>query len=120
MALAVVMVPLLAGCGAKESVETALATPLPSAAATQPPPDDSPLATTVPDASPSTPAATPAAAAESEAAEPEIIAESSNTVSDKEKQQILDELSSELDKAIGTLDELDEPDDSDLSADSIE
>jgi hypothetical protein len=101
-------------------VETALATPLPSAAATQPPPDDSPLATTVPDASPSSPAATPAASAESEAAEPEIIAESSNTVSDKEKQQILDELSSELDKAIGTLDELDEPDDSDLSADSIE
>ena len=83
-----------------------------------PQPEKSPLATPVDTAPAATPAST--AAEKSEAAAPEIIAESSNTVSDKEKQQILDELSSELDQAIETLNGLDEPDDSDMSADSIE
>lgn len=49
-----------------------------------------------------------------------IIAESSNTVSDKEKQAILDELSSELDNALGSIGDLEALDDSDLDVNVID
>lgn len=48
-----------------------------------------------------------------------IIAESSNTVSDKEKEAILDELAAELDSAFGGVDSLEELSDSDLDVSGI-
>jgi len=52
--------------------------------------------------------------------DPTVIAESSNIVSDKEKQEILDALADQIDDSLGSLDELDELDDSDLNMDDIE
>ena len=49
-----------------------------------------------------------------------IIAESSNTVSDKEIEAILDDLSGELDSALDDAENLEELDDSDLDLDNIE
>jgi hypothetical protein len=49
-----------------------------------------------------------------------IIAESSNTVSDKEKQAILDKLSSQIDNALNDTQNLEDVDDSDLDTNNIE
>ena len=98
---ALLAVSLLAGCGAKRPPDTAANKPAAPAATDQTTEEAVAIATTAPD-------------------EPEIIAESSNTVSDKEKQQILDDLTSELGKALDTLGSLDEPDESDMDAESIE
>lgn len=48
-----------------------------------------------------------------------IIAESSNTVSDKEVQAILDDLSGELDSALNDADNLEDLDDTDLDVNDI-
>lgn len=52
--------------------------------------------------------------------DPVVIAESSNTVSDKEKQEVLDDLSRELDELLKGLGDLESMDDSDLNPDNIE
>lgn len=49
-----------------------------------------------------------------------IIAESSNIISDSEKQEILDGLIGELDSTLGSIDSLEDLDDSDLNTDTIE
>lgn len=49
-----------------------------------------------------------------------IIAESSNTVSDKEIQAILDDLSGDLDSALGDAENLEDLDDSDLDVNNID
>ncbi len=67
----------------------------------------------------STPQPTSSAQTESQASSA-IIAESSNAVSDKEKQAILDELSDELDSALNGTEDLEGLDDSDLDTDNIE
>ena len=48
-----------------------------------------------------------------------IIAESSNAVSDKEKQQILDDLSEDLEDVLSSLNNLEDFDDSDLDIESF-
>jgi hypothetical protein len=48
-----------------------------------------------------------------------IIAESSNAISDKEKQVVLDNLARELDNAFNSSGNLDDLDDSDLNTDNI-
>ena len=48
-----------------------------------------------------------------------IIAESSNTISDSEKQEILDSLMGEIDSVLGSLDSLEDLDDSDLGTDEL-
>jgi len=49
-----------------------------------------------------------------------IIAESSNTISDSEKQEILEGLMGEIDSALGDIDSLEDLDDSDLGTDNID
>ncbi|MEZ4358489.1 MAG: hypothetical protein R2876_07775 [Eubacteriales bacterium] len=49
-----------------------------------------------------------------------IIAKSSNTVSDKEKEEILNDLSSELDSALDNVNDLQDLNDSDLDVDDID
>ena len=49
-----------------------------------------------------------------------IIAKSSNTVSDKEKEEILNELSGELDDALNNVNDLKDVEDSDLDVNSID
>ncbi len=49
-----------------------------------------------------------------------VIAESSNTVSDKEVEAILDDLSGELDSALSGVENLEDLDDTELDVDSIE
>ncbi len=117
---ATLAVALLAGCGAKRMPDTAAEEPAAPAATEQSAAEEVAVATTAPDAAATempSPAETNDAA---EPEEPEIIAESSNTVSDKEKQQILDDLTGELGKALDTLGSLEEPDDTDVDAGSIE
>ena len=48
-----------------------------------------------------------------------IIAESSNTISDTEKQEILDGLLGEIDSVLGSIDSLEDLEDSDLGTDDI-
>jgi hypothetical protein len=48
-----------------------------------------------------------------------IIAESSNTISDAEKQEVLNNLMGEIDSALGSIDSLEDLDDSDLGTDDI-
>lgn len=48
-----------------------------------------------------------------------IIAESSNTISDAEKQEILDGLMGEIDSVLGSIDSLEDLEDSDLGTDDI-
>lgn len=48
-----------------------------------------------------------------------IIAESSNTISDAEKQEILDNLMAEIDGVLGNIDSLEDLDDSDLGTDNL-
>ena len=48
-----------------------------------------------------------------------IIAESSNTISDAEKQEILDSLMGEIDSVLGSIDSLEDLDDSDLGTDEL-
>lgn len=49
-----------------------------------------------------------------------VIAESSNTVSDKEKQEVLDDLSRELDEILKGIGDMEDMDDSDLNPGNIE
>jgi len=49
-----------------------------------------------------------------------IIAESSNTISDSEKQEILEGLMGEIDSVLGSIDNLEDLDDSDLGTDDID
>jgi hypothetical protein len=49
-----------------------------------------------------------------------VIAESSNTVSDKEVEAILDDLSGELDSALNDAENLEDLDDTDLDVNNIE
>lgn len=70
------------------------------------------------------PASGAEAAGQSEAqaevpSDPVIIAESSNTISDAEKQEILDSLMGEIDSVLGNIDDLEDLDDSDLGTDNI-
>ncbi len=48
-----------------------------------------------------------------------IIAESSNTISDSEKQEILDGLMGEIDSVLGNIDSLEDLEDSDLGTDDL-
>ena len=59
-------------------------------------------------------------AAEDEQPGSAIIAESSNTVSDKEKQEILDDLSEELESVLDSIGDLEDIDDDDLDIDDME
>ena len=49
-----------------------------------------------------------------------IIAESSNTISDSEKQEVLEGLMDEIDSVLGSIDNLEDLDDSDLGTDDID
>ena len=69
-----------------------------------------------------TPIASPSAdgAAETPSPNPVVVAESSNIVSDKEKQEILNKLIEQIDGSFNSVDEMDELDESDLNMDDIE
>ncbi len=71
-------------------------------------------------ATPGTSAVASAAPAGSASADSGIIAKSSNTVSDKEKQKILNDLSSQLDDALNNIANLEDLDESDLNIDNIQ
>lgn len=58
--------------------------------------------------------------ADSQVSSDSVIAESSNTVSDKEIEAILDDLSGELSSALDTTKNLEDLDDSDLDVNNIE
>ncbi len=49
-----------------------------------------------------------------------IVAESSNTISDKEKQDVLDDLTDQLGASLDSLSDMEELDESDLDMDEIE
>lgn len=49
-----------------------------------------------------------------------IIAESSNAISDKEKEEIINDLSNQLDSALNNVNDLEDLNDSDLNVDNID
>ena len=107
----------LAACGGSGNMN-ASKTPEQSEQTVQETPANQQTADQTPGAKPS--ASTTVSPEDNETDDTGVVAKSENTVSDKEKQQMLDEYTSEIDNLLNSIDNLDDVEDSDLDISRIQ